>query len=220
MRTDRGRLHLLLEGQTEEVLAQSLLIPHLNSCGWQTNYSIIVTKRPVAGPAHRGGVSNWAVVERHLRRLLPCFDVVTTMIDYYAFPDDAPGMADRPAGDGRKRVAHVERAVAEAIGSQRFVSHLTLHEAEAWVFAAADELGALYGDAVLADALKRGAAEAGGPELVNDGPATAPSKRLLRLRPDYVKTMDGPLAVCDLGLEELRARCPHLDGWLSNLEAM
>jgi uncharacterized protein DUF4276 len=58
---------------------------------------------------------------------------------------------------------------------------------------------------------------AGGPELVNDGPETAPSKRLLRYWPTYVKTMDGPLAIAELGVAKLRAQCPHLDAWLTDL---
>ncbi|HUQ56784.1 DUF4276 family protein [Lentzea sp.] len=59
---------------------------------------------------------------------------------------------------------------------------------------------------------------AGGPELVNDGPTTAPSKRILRYCPGYMKTSDGPIAIEDLGVTALRARCPHLDDWLRSLE--
>lgn len=145
--------------------------------------------------------------------------MVTTLLDYYAFPADAPGMADRPAGDAVTRVEHVERAMKTAIGDDRFLPNLVVHETEAWVLAAHEQLGSLYGDPALARTLRREIDKAGGPELVNDGPSTAPSKRLLRHRPDYVKTLHGPLAVDDLGLPRLREQCPHLDRWLQRLEA-
>lgn len=95
--------------------------------------------------------------------------------------------------------------------------HLVLHELEAWVFAAADELGLLHGPEI-AEKLRADEKLAGGPELVNDDPATAPSKRILRYCPGYAKTSDGPMAIEELGLSRLRARCPHLDAWLRPLE--
>ncbi|MFC3450431.1 DUF4276 family protein [Amycolatopsis speibonae] len=61
--------------------------------------------------------------------------------------------------------------------------------------------------------------DAGGPELVNDGLGTAPSKRLARYCASYSKTSDGPLVIADLGIDALRARCPHLDSWLTHLDA-
>jgi hypothetical protein len=165
-------------------------------------------------------VPSWGKLERELRRLLndTGLAVLTTVIDYYGLPDDVPGMTTRPHGDPTARVCHVERAVADSIGDRRFLPHLTLHESETWVFAAASQLGELYGDPDLAARLDADVAEAGGPELVNDHPMNAPSKRLLRYRPGFAKTVDGPLAVDELGLSALRAVCPHLDAWLVALE--
>jgi hypothetical protein len=59
---------------------------------------------------------------------------------------------------------------------------------------------------------------AGGPELINDDPATAPSKRLRARVPGYQKTSHGPICIGRLGLAALRAQCPHLDAWLAELE--
>ncbi|MDU0289470.1 DUF4276 family protein [Saccharothrix longispora] len=213
------RLHLLVEGQTEEVVADLVIRPHLERLGWTTSLSLVKTKRPAAGPAHKGGITGWRQVERDVRLLLndTSLDVLTTLFDYYAFPDECPGMADRPPGDVYRRVEHVERCLAEVVGDRRFRPNLVLHELEAWVFAAADELGLLLG-VELAERLKRDVAAAGGPELVNDGPATAPSKRLLAYCPTYLKTSDGPIAVEELGVARLRAVCPHLDAWLRTFE--
>jgi hypothetical protein len=217
---ERNRLHLLVEGQTEETITRDVITPYLESLGWLVGFSIVKTKRPAAGPAHRGGVTCWAHVERDLRLLLrdSSLALVTTLLDYYAFPEEAPGMANRPVADAVTKVKHVEGALAAAIPDRRFVPNLVLHETEAWVFAAHQELGDLYGDQKLARTLRRDVDTAGGPELVNDGPRTAPSKRLLRYHPGYLKTLDGPLAIADFGLPALRARCPHLDEWFLLLE--
>lgn len=217
---DGRRLHLLLEGQTEETVVRDVLDPYLAGLGWHVSYSIIKTKRPAVGASYRGGVTSWKHVEREIRLLLhdTSIDVLSTLIDYYGFPADAPGMADRPTGDAMARVDHVERALADAIMDRRFRPHLVLHEIEAWVFAAASELGACFDDDQLAGRLISDAHAAGGPELVNDDPRTAPSKRLLRYYPRYVKTLDGPLAIAELGVAALRAKCPHLNSWLASLE--
>ncbi|HEY3748029.1 MAG TPA: DUF4276 family protein, partial [Pseudonocardiaceae bacterium] len=100
--------------------------------------------------------------------------------------------------------------MSTAIGDRRFVPHLTLHELEAWVFAAADQLGEWLGNPELAAQLKSDSAAAGGPESVNGDPETAPSKRLCRYQRGYLKLEDGPAAIIELGVPKLRAKCPHL----------
>jgi hypothetical protein len=52
-----------------------------------------------------------------------------------------------------------------------------------------------------------------GPELVNDGVDTAPSKRILNAYPQYAKTIHGPLVIAEAGLDAIRSTCPHTDDW-------
>jgi hypothetical protein len=128
-------------------------------------------------------VSRWAKIVRDVERLLgdSSLDVLTTMIDYYGLPADSPGMKDRPAAGPYVRVAHVE--AAEAVGSPRFRPHFVLHETEAWVLAAGDLAAQHFGKPELDGRIAGIVASAGGPELVDDGPETTPSKRLLQLFP-------------------------------------
>jgi hypothetical protein len=86
--------------------------------GKQHTYSILKTKQPAGGPAYKGGASTWAKLEHDLRELLrdSSTTVLTTLLDYYAFPQKAPGMTDRPQGSPYDRVLHVESAL-EAIRS-------------------------------------------------------------------------------------------------------
>ena len=214
------RLHLLVEGQAEEIVVNTVLEPHLRDRGWTVSQSIVTTKRTAAGSSHKGGVSSWAKLEREIRLLLGNTDlhVLTTLFDYYAFPADSPGMASRPHGTAYERVEHVEAALSTAIDDARFAPHLTLHELETWVFVAAEQLGWIMPERGLTERLREDVRTAGGPELVNDGPNTSPSKRLEKYCGVYSKTNDGPLAIADLGIEALRAECPHLDEWLVQLD--
>jgi hypothetical protein len=213
------RLHILVEGQTEETIARDVLEPHLGQFGWWITRSIVTTRRPAGGPAFKGGITSWPRLEREIRLLLrdSSLGILTTLFDFYAFPPDAPGMASRPNGSAIERVTHVEEALFEHFGDPRFLPHLVLHEIETWVFAASVQLGSLF-DMKLATQLQADVAAAGGPEGINDNPETAPSKRLARYCATYIKTQDGPLAVADLGVDRLRQTCPHLNEWLRSLE--
>jgi len=214
-------LHILCEGQTEEMIVGDVIEPHFSSADAYVTWSVLTTKRPAGGAAFKGGVSTWAKLQRELRLLLhdSSTTVLTTLLDYYAFPAEAPGMADRPHGSPHDRVRHVETALAKAVGSARFVPHLVLHETETWVLADCRRLGEVMGDPGPAADLKRIVQYERGPELVNDGADTAPSKRIMSAYPQYAKTIDGPLVIAEAGLDAIRNTCPHADDWLRKLEA-
>ncbi|MER5432585.1 DUF4276 family protein [Streptomyces sp. NPDC002588] len=215
------QVHVLVEGATEERLVQLVLQPELSARDvWLTPVAL-KTRRAAGRPHDKGGVSRWPKIEHDIRALLrnSAVDTVTTMLDLYGLPSDTPGLSDAPAGDAYARVGHVEEAMARVIDDPRFLPFLVLHETEAWVLAAANELSELVASPRLADVLRSHVAAAGGPELVNDGADTAPSKRILRAHPTYRKVVDGPDAIELLGLDALRVTCPHLDAWLKRLES-
>jgi Domain of unknown function (DUF4276) len=58
------------------------------------------------------------------------------------------------------------------------------------------------------------------PENINDGPQTAPSKRIKAVWSGYQKTFHGPLIACDIGLDAIRKSCPHFNQWLERLEKL
>jgi hypothetical protein len=214
-------LHVLVEGQTEEVVVGQVIQPSLPL--YDRAYltlSIVKTKRPAAAPAEKGGVVSWDKVYREVKLLLEdsSITMLTTLFDYYAFPSDSPGMSNRPVGSPYDRVRHVERAMAEAIGDPRFLPHLVLHEIEAWVLADCRVLGEVMGDPTGTIDLLRAVAQESGPELVDDGVSTAPSKRILNAYPNYRKTIDGPLIIAEAGLASIRRSCPHANAWLTSIE--
>ncbi|MBZ0118372.1 MAG: DUF4276 family protein, partial [Sandaracinaceae bacterium] len=191
------KLLILVEGQTEETFVRNVLGPHLSSAGLTVTSVILKTKRVKAGGHFRGGVTSSSQVVEDIRRLLhdTSATAVTTLIDYYGLPPDFPGMSGRPPGPPHGRVAHVEAALARVIADPRFIPHLALHELEAWIYAAPSSAEWVFEAGGVASQLEGMAATAGGPELVDDGPTTAPSKRLLSVFPGYQKTLHGPMAV-------------------------
>lgn len=213
-------LHILCEGQTEEMIASDVLEPHFSSADAYVTWSVLTTKRPAGGAAFKGGVSTWLKLQRELRLLLhdSSTTLLTTLLDYYAFPAEAPGMADRPQGSPHDRVRQVESALAKAVDDSRFIPHLVLHETETWVLADCRRLGEVMGDPGPAAELQKVVHLESGPELVNDGVDTAPSKRIMSAYPQYAKTIDGPLVIAEAGLGAIRSTCPHADDWLRELE--
>jgi hypothetical protein len=58
------------------------------------------------------------------------------------------------------------------------------------------------------------------PEDINDNPLTAPSKRIISIAPGYKKTLDGMFIIDEIGLDKIRAECPHFNKWMILLEEL
>jgi hypothetical protein len=215
------RLLILVEGQTEERFVGELLRGHLMALGVFPSSTILVTKFVKVGARFKGGVSSWKQIERDLRRLLGDTGAVgvTTVLDYYGLPDDVPGMANRPMTSPRARVEHVERAIAAHFNDGRLRPHLMLHELEALLFADIARWQHRFDDSAAIAALKRDTRGLE-PESINETPEGAPSRRILSRLPEYSKVLHGPPAAMDIGLEGLRAACPHVASWIDWLEKL
>jgi hypothetical protein len=58
------------------------------------------------------------------------------------------------------------------------------------------------------------------PEEIDEGPNTHPAARIRRHFPGYRKTLHGPLVSERIGLDVIRRKCLHFDGWLRRIEAL
>ena len=56
------------------------------------------------------------------------------------------------------------------------------------------------------------------PEDINERPEYAPSTRIKSLFPAYKKTLHGPTAAARIGLDRIRAECPHFNAWMDRIE--
>lgn len=220
---ERTRLFILVEGQTEAIFVRDILAPHLQERGTDTWYSIIPTA--IRERTFRGGINSFEAQARPvlLRLLQGGNRYVTTMFDYYGLPKDFPGMDTLPpAGTAREKIHLIETALTSTISNRRFIPYLQLHEFEALLFSditILDHYMQATSKSKISD-LAHIISKFQGPELIDDGPETSPSKRLISLYPNFQKRLDGNEIAKIIPLGTIRAQCPHFDQWLSTLEQL
>jgi hypothetical protein len=218
------RVLILVEGQTEERFVDTVLGPYFNHQQIFLSPRILATKCVKDGTKFKGGVTSFAKFEKDARSLLTKGGgaFVTTLLDYYGLPANFPGMASRPQrGTPLQRVEYVEAALAQHFGSpQHFIPFLALHEFEAWLFSSGEELPAVMNERQKRDEFEAICSSVMTPEEINERPALAPSKRILKMFPAYRKTLHGPTAAGRIGLEKIRAAGPHFNEWLTRLEIL
>lgn len=210
-----NRVHILVEGPTEETFVDTVLNPHLASWAIELNPILV------------GGHTKYAVFRKIAQSLLNDSKalLVTTMLDYYGLPQDFPGQITLPAGNCYTQVQYLEQAIFSDIGDRRFLPYLSLHEFEAILFSDPEKIVQVLPDLKGSKRRKIGQQLARirqqfAPEEIDDNPQTAPSKRLLSLIPEYRKTIDGPAVARHIGLERIRNECPHFNQWLTRLEGL
>ena len=93
-----------------------------------------------------------------------------------------------------------------------------MHEFEALLFSSPEGLAASLYKPELVELFAAIRNQFASPEEINDSCETAPSKRILKLYPDYQKRLEGALAAIEIGLETMRSECQHFNDWLSRLE--
>ncbi len=147
--------------------------------------------------------------------------IVTTMIDFFRLPKDFPGYeAAKKMNGNEKQIASIETEINQRINNQRFVPYIQLHEFEGLLFADMKGFNQIPGcDSKVLAQLKLILDSYPNPELINDGPDTAPSKRLKQIIPRYDKPLYGAYIALENGLDSIINKCPRFKNWLEVLEA-
>lgn len=192
------RIGISVEGATEREFVNQVIMPYFSEQG------ILTTPVPMNGNISLDRI-------RHeLPPLLGSFDSVTTFYDLYGFK--------RRQG---KNAGELERDILERVDQKqrrRLIPYIQQYEFEALVFSdpavIADELR----DADKQSRIEAIVQGAGGPEQIDDGVETCPSKRLQALFPHYDKKFHGPGICRRIGLKPIRQACPRFNAWLTKLE--
>lgn len=225
-----ARLYLFAEGQTEQTFASNVLAPHLANFGVYLAGPVLIATSRRKGIVHRGGGRHYLPMKNDIVRFLKQeqgADVFfTTMIDLYALPADFPGvdLAAKQRHLPYERVRTLEEAFAADVSDPRLIPHIQLHEFETLLFVEPKCLELFYDNqpAAISRLEAIAAPPLTSPELIDDGPQTAPSKRTIKEFPGYAdaKTTIGPQVAELIGLPAIRAKCPHFDAWLKRLEKL
>jgi hypothetical protein len=226
------RLLIHVEGETEETFVNEMLAAHLYWRGYTSVSARLVGNARLR--SRRGGIRGWNTVRsdilNHLKEDSKCF--ATTMVDYYALPQNGPGAWPGRAEAGAlpflNKAATVEDALladisqelGEDAGNCRFIPYVMMHEFEGLLFSDCEAFGRGIGQPNLTARLQLIRDQFGSPEEVNDSPISAPSKRVMALIPGYQKPLLGVLGVLEIGLDTLRQECPHFREWLERLEGL
>ena len=224
-----ARLYLFAEGPTEQTFAATVLRPHLAERGVYMHNPVLIAHAHKRQKTHRGGGRNFHAMQkdivRFLRRDSKSDAFFTSMIDLYALHEGFPGAeaAQRHRRDPYRRVEALEEAWANETGDVRFIPHIQLHEYEAYLFTDLSVLSSYYeGQERKVDRLKRSVGCFNSPEMIDDGPHTAPSKRIIDYFPRYDsdKLTVGVQAAARIGLPRIRRGCPHFARWVERLEGL
>ncbi len=204
------RVIVYCEGPTEELFINRLIVPYMAS------KDVFVTA------SNCGGVSKYSIIKKHVINM--CRNdkgsIVTTMLDLYGLHSDIPGydVIGKDNISPIEKVHAVEASIKADIGERNFIPFLVLHEFEALLFS--DPMA--FGNRGLSEKqikeIVKIKEEFSNPEEINHGYATAPSRRIMKIFPNYNKVVDGYNIAQSIGINKMRNKCSHFDEWLKEFE--
>jgi hypothetical protein len=211
------RIYIIVEGPTEEEFVYTVLRPYFASKGIYDIRAILIE----TSPGHIGGDLKYIRYKRNIENLLKRENdiIVTSLIDFFRLKTDFPKYTEAQTKGGKiERVTFLEQAISAEITDYRFLPYIQLHEFEGLLFSAENgfEYAGPLGEIDKAR-LVQAVHEHENPEMLNDGPETAPSKRLEKHIPRYRKPLHGPIMADEIGLTVIMQRCVRFRGWIEKL---
>lgn len=218
------RLHVICEGQTEETFVNELLRAHL------VPHGVLPCPSLIGKPGHKGGNVNTERIVGDIRRRLlgDRTAYCTTFFDYYGLD---PRFVGKEAASRQTAIVDKASAIEDALkerlaaavgenATRRFIPYIQMHEFEGLLFSDPDALAKGLSVPQLTSAFRKIRSAFSTPEEINDSPVTAPSKRILRMIPEYDKPVYGSIAALEIGLAPIRTQCKRFDQWLTLLEGL
>jgi hypothetical protein len=217
------RVHVLVEGETEVTFVKEVLLSYF------TQHEIHLLPRRLGKPGHKRGICGYPLAQRDILTTLKqeMHAFCTTMFDYYAMPNSWPNretarqkpFAEKPAVIEQAILADIAAELGQGFNRVRFIPYVQMHEFEALLFSDPKLLadGLDLPDDAATQSIRD---QFGSPEEINDSQQTAPSKRIMGLNAGYSKALDGIRISQNIGLNAMRAQCPHFNEWIGKLEAL
>ena len=206
------RLVFIVEGDTEIILVQNLIVPYLIKTGFRNSIhaQTIITNRK---QHKKGGVTSYGKFRNEVIRTLAQGNVmVTTIIDFFKLPNDFPGYTVDSLG-----IEQIEKAIHDDFDNDpNFIPYIQRHELEALMFSHRAGFELVIDDDGKLRQIDAIIKEFPNPEDINNSPETAPSKRLQNIF-NYDKTGDGELIFEMIGIENIINKCPRFARWLETI---
>ena len=218
------RVHVICEGQTEEMFVNELLVPIFLAKG------LLLVPALIGRPGHKGGNFKFDRLQTDVKnRLLgERTAYCTTFFDYYGLPQSFPGKdIHNSQVDIVARATRVQDAMTAKLtrligddAMRRFIPFVQMYEFEALLFSDPIAFARGISNEHLSQNLTDIAEQFDSPEHINNSPQTAPSKRIESLIRGYEKPLMGTLGALEVGLDSMRQKCELFDNWLKQLESL
>lgn len=218
------RVHIICEGQTEEMFVNEVLADSFRVKGIELYPSL------VGKPGHKGGNFKFQRLLNDVenRLLGDPTSYCTTFYDYYGLPEGFPGKSEvndlQTAAD---KAAHMNEVLVDRLtdklgneAMRRFIPNIQMYEFEGLLFSKPEVLAKSIGCERTKERFQTIRDQFDSPESINNSPQTAPSKRIESLCIGYDKVTAGSIAAMDIGLDEIRSECLLFDAWLKKIEGL
>ena len=220
------RIHVICEGETEEMFVNELLTPSFSA------RNIFPTPSSIGTTGHQGGNIKF-------ERLLDDVELFllgdktaycTTFFDFYGLHPKFPGREEALTKNGAQEKSRclleaLTKQLCEKLGAEpmrRFIPYVQMYEFEGLLFSDTGKFAHGIGIPAFGAEFQKIRSGFDSPEEINNNPNTAPSKRILQLYPAYKKQKPrlGRLAAQEIGLPAIRRECRLFDAWLKKLESL
>ncbi|WP_321294876.1 DUF4276 family protein [Marinifilum fragile] len=208
-----NRIVFIVEGDTEILLVDKVIMPHIYDLGYQIAYNCqtITTNRK---QHKKGGVGSYGKFKNEIQNTLSQGDVlVTTLIDFFKLPTDFPQFTDDSS-----RIQQIETAIHQDFDSNpNLLPYIQRHEVEALMYSSMEGFELVMDEDEQLKKVQQIIDQYPNPEDINNSPATAPSKRLQKIY-DYDKTGDGEMIFEMVGIEAMLEKCPRFANWINSIK--
>lgn len=209
------RIYIIVEGQTEQEFVKSIIAPHLQQFGIYSVTPVLIR----TSKSGRGGFVNYEHLKNDAVKLLRSQKddfIVSMFVDFFRIPEIPQKEKWEQMTNHKEQVEEMEKCIKDDIKDHRFIPYIQLHEFEALLFSSNKGFetyftkdNALETQQII-DAFDN-------PEEINTTPSGAPSKRLLAIKDDYEKVIEGNLIALEVGMNEILIKCPRFKAWIEKL---
>ncbi len=212
-------LNILVEGATEREFVSNVIYPYLLDRGISNVRTITIE----TSPGYKGGdVRYLARFKPYIQKILSGKEdlIVTSFIDFYRLRNDFPNYEKiKTLRTAEEKVSLIEQGCLEDVQDDRFIPYIQLHEFEGLLFSSPNGFNELFPDFPPSNRKELLATieQFPNPEMINDRPEFAPSKRLEKLIPHYQKPLYGSMIALENGISSIIEKCPRFNNWIQTL---
>ena len=210
------RLYIIVEGQTEQEFVKSMIAPYLCRFGIYSVTPILIHTSKTG----RGGFVNYEHLKNDANKLLRSQKddaVISMFVDYFRIPNNMPNTEKwENIKNHLEQVIIMENCIAEDINDHRFIPYIQMHEFEALLFSSNKGFQTYFTEEE-SKKTHRIIDTYNNLEDINTSPQGAPSKRLLAIKTNYDKVVEGNLIALEIGISDIIAKCPRFRAWTERL---